>query len=678
MHPLLFPPSDSTERDTWRSRLHQWRAVTRELMGYHSAHYENPAFAWISRTFALGFLMMFDLRFYDSTTGQYLIDALLDEAESDFGGFDAVLLWHAYPKIGFDSRNQFDFYRDIVGGLAGLKALVEQCHARGVRVYLDYNPWDHGTRREGQSDGDALAELVVASDADAIFLDTLAQAADGLREKLDAARPGVVLESEHLLPVEQLETHHASWAQGIPPGLGILRNKWFERRHMQHRIKRWQFDHTEELHLAWLNGTGVAVWENVFGTDRRWSPRDRSILRAMLPIQRRYAHLLSGEGWQPFVPTAHESLCASLWEGDGIRLWTLCNQTNEPCTGKLLTVENAGNEPIYDLIQGIQIEPTASGDVSGMIAARGVGAMVTGQPERLGADFQAFLNAQHTLNDRADFDAVSPIQVEVLTPAPRTRPYSRENQPDGMVFVPGRTFDIRVEFQVRECGFYGYGVGDQPALDLRYRNLHRRESFTRPVQVNDFAIDLTPVTNKQYATFLQASGYRPRHADHFLNHWPDGQPPSHLEDHPVVYVDLEDARAYAQWANKRLPTEEEWQHAAQGFEERVYPWGDTYLPENCNHGSGSTTTPVTHYPQGRSPFGCFDFCGNVWEMTESERSDGRTRFMILKGGSFYHALGSEWYTDGGPQPNAFSAKVLLSWPGLDRCATIGFRCVVDV
>ncbi len=71
-------------------------------------------------------------------------------------------------------------------------------------------------------------------------------------------------------------------------------------------------------------------------------------------------------------------------------------------------------------------------------------------------------------------------------------------------------------------------------------------------------------------------------------------------------------------------------------------------------------------------------CGNTWEWTESQRSDGRTRFAILKGGSYYQAEGSHWYADGGPRPSNFAAKFLLMWPGLDRCATIGFRCVVDV
>lgn len=71
------------------------------------------------------------------------------------------------------------------------------------------------------------------------------------------------------------------------------------------------------------------------------------------------------------------------------------------------------------------------------------------------------------------------------------------------------------------------------------------------------------------------------------------------------------------------------------------------------------------YEAGVAPV---DLCGNVWEWTESERGDGRTRFVILKGGSYYQAKDSEWYADGGAQANDFAAKFLLMYPGLDRCA----------
>ena len=100
-------------------------------------------------------------------------ESFLNRARREFGGFDSIVLWHAYPRIGFDSRNQFDFYRDTPGGLKGLRALVKQLHREGLKVYIDYNPWDTGTRREGKNDLDALAELVGGLDADGIFLDTM-------------------------------------------------------------------------------------------------------------------------------------------------------------------------------------------------------------------------------------------------------------------------------------------------------------------------------------------------------------------------------------------------------------------------------------------------------------------------------------------------------------------------
>jgi formylglycine-generating enzyme required for sulfatase activity len=191
-------------------------------------------------------------------------------------------------------------------------------------------------------------------------------------------------------------------------------------------------------------------------------------------------------------------------------------------------------------------------------------------------------------------------------------------------------------------------------------------------------MDETLVTNAQFDRFLLASGYRPRHGKNFLKHWRGRQLLPGQEDHPVVYVDLEDARAFARWAGKRLPTEEEWQYAAQGTDGRRYPWGDALEQGRCNGGETKTTTAVKAFPRGRSPFGCYDLCGNVWQWTESERCDGRTRFCIIRGGAFYSAKGSGWYVDGGPHPANFATKFLLTWPGLDRCSTIGFRCVADL
>jgi len=665
----------------FRKALEDWRKSAREQLKYDDALYRRPDFVWVSSCYCCCFLMMCDQTFYDSKKGCYTVESFLDDGVKRFGGYDSVVLWHAYPRIGIDQRNQFDFYRDMPGGLDGLKRLAEIFHNRSVKVFIDYNPWDTGTRREGITDIGALISLVKAIDADGIFLDTMSTGAAEFRAKLDAVRTGVVLEGEGALPLERIHDHHMSWAQCFQDSYvpGILRNKWFERRHIQHQIDRWSRDHTAELHSAWMNGSGMMVWENVFGTWVGWNARDRSILRAMLFIQRRYSVLFSGENWLPLVETEMPDVYASLWQGDGIRLWTLVNRSEKLIQGPLLKVPHLAGARYFDLIAGCEVNAVIGGGIatlSGVIQPRGIGAFLSGTDTALGPDFPQFLTGQQKLDNRADFNAEFPALQTHLKPVVATRRYGKKEIPPGMVEIPPEAFNMKVEFRTRECGFYN--SQDDHFKGSGFHPLHQPKIFEREVKLAPYAIDITTVTNVQYADFLKSTGYRPEHPENFLKHWKDNRPPSGLEDHPVVCVDLDDARAYAKWAGKRLPTEEEWQYAAQGPQAFRYPWGSEMKEGLCGAGQTGGTTPVTAFPDGRSPFGCFDMCGNVWQWTESERADGRTRFCIIRGGSYYKAKGSDWYTDGGPVPCSFAVKFLLMWPGLDRCTTIGFRCVIDL
>lgn len=675
--PLIPAPHEPAAWPEFRKRLAAWREEKQRHLNYSDTLYRRPEFAWVTRCFACCFLMLGDETFYDPARSEFRVKEFLDHGRREFGGYDAVVLWHAYPRIGFDERNQFDFYRDTPGGLAGLRKAVRALHDRGVKVCIDYNPWDTGTCRETQSDLEALVEIIRALEADGIFLDTMDQGATGLRTQLDAARPGVVLESEIALPLERVADHHLSWAQwfGDSEAPGVLRNKWFERRHLQHQIKRWDRDHSGELHTAWMNGSGMMIWENVFGTWVGWNARDRSILRAMLPIQRRFAELFAGEKWTPLVPTEQPNVHASEWGGDHLRLWTLVNRAEKSVDGDLLKVSAAG-ERFFDLIAGEEIRPAiknGSVGLRGHIPPRGIGCYAALQTGKLpDANWRAFLASQRALNQRADGDASFPErQANLLQPRATKK---RSQTPAGMVEIPAAKFTMTVEFRVRECGFYA----SSEARGFAGADLNQRKQFTREVNLHRYAMDETPVTNAQYFAFLKASRYQPRHPENFLRHWSSGAPPAGMEEHPVVYLDLTDARAYARWAGKRLPTEEEWQYAAEGPAHHRYPWGDAMRANVCNDGHTGRTTAVKSFPSGRSPFGCYDLCGNVWHWTESERRDGRTRFCILKGGSWFQAHGSAWYADGGPQPCRFAAKFLLMWPGLDRCSTIGFRCVADL
>lgn len=189
------------------------------------------------------------------------------------------------------------------------------------------------------------------------------------------------------------------------------------------------------------------------------------------------------------------------------------------------------------------------------------------------------------------------------------------------------------------------------------------EGPVRPVVLSPFSIDTFPVTNQEFAAFVEATGYR-TDAERFgwsfvfwlqipedrfeelvedtaaATPWwcrvpeacwrePEG-PGSHVGErarHPVVHVSWNDASVYAAWAGKQLPTEAQWEYAARGgLEQKLYPWGDELTPEGlhlCNIWQGkfplentaedgyAGTCPVDAFPP--NGFGLYSATGNVWE-----------------------------------------------------------------
>jgi formylglycine-generating enzyme required for sulfatase activity len=245
--------------------------------------------------------------------------------------------------------------------------------------------------------------------------------------------------------------------------------------------------------------------------------------------------------------------------------------------------------------------------------------------------------------------------------------------PEGMVAIPGGTFNFKV------AGIEIEG-GDWNGVDVQYpwEDSPRRDHIHK-MEIAPFYIDRYPVTNEEFKKFVDATHYHPRDDHNFLRDWKDGTYPTGWANKPVTWVSLEDARAYATWAGKRLPHEWEWQYASEGSDGREYPWGDDWradaVPVTDRGRELRAPDDVNAHPQGKSPFGVEDLVGNVWQWTD-EYVDEHTRAAILRGGSYYKPQGSRWYF-----PQAYKlhqhGKYLLTAPSEDRAGTLGFRCVVD-
>lgn len=195
-------------------------------------------------------------------------------------------------------------------------------------------------------------------------------------------------------------------------------------------------------------------------------------------------------------------------------------------------------------------------------------------------------------------------------------------------------------------------------LEEKFNPVFATEVPAKTIHLDSFYIDRYPVTNYQYQQFIEKTGHRkPMLWDH-----PDWNQPMQ----PVVFVGWADARAYARWAGKSLPTEDQWEKAGRGVDGRLWAWGHEFLPDRCNSREFGLerTSEIGVFDKGVSPYGCYDMCGNVWEICEGEWVD---QLLPMRGGCFL-----------GP---ATFVRVTCRWTPEDTtngAHWLGFRCIKEI
>jgi formylglycine-generating enzyme len=283
-----------------------------------------------------------------------------------------------------------------------------------------------------------------------------------------------------------------------------------------------------------------------------------------------------------------------------------------------------------------------------------------------------------------------PVAVEAglrPTPTPSIQVKEREAKPSQPAADPDRRVHAKtgIEFIRIPAGPFLYGSADSDEI------ASDDEKPQRTIDLPEYWIGRYPVTNAQFARFIQAVGYKTT-AESKGDGWgwtgsewdqikgadwrhPRG-PKSSIDgkdDHPVVQVSWDDAKAFCDWAGLVLPSEEQWEKAARGADGRCWPWGnepptDQYCNFNMNV---KDTTPVGRYlPLGDSPYGCADMAGNVWEWTGSWFDTQQTRRVVRGGSWFFNQYIARAAIRLNPRPNnriaAFSVSGWCAGPHLRR------------
>jgi len=672
------------DHDRWLADIRHWRSERLIRIGYDGSRYDLPELRWTQSSFIQPQMMVQDRYFYDPVAHRYTVDRYLDDLEKRYGGIDAVLIWPTYPNMGIDDRNQHDLIRSMPGGAAGVRAMIADFHRRGVRVFFPMMMWDQGTRDPGKPWPEAIAELMKEVGVDGINGDTQ----DGVPLAFSAAADKVghplAFEPEDGPSDEGLAWNIMTWGQYNFPFVPLVdKYKWLEPRHMVNISDRWNRDKTNDLLFAFFNGVGWESWENIWGIWNGITPRDAEATRRVATLERSIAPFLVSGEWEPLAPMLRYGVFASRWplhDQNDQTVWTIVNRNEYAVEGREIELQTEDGMRYFDLYHGADLQPerNAKGKVvlSFDIEAHGYGALfATKTPPN--AVIQALMSKMQEMTAKplAGYSHEWKVLPQQIVPIAATKPppVSSSASQAGMVKIPGGNFVFKVQ-GIEIEGYDDIGVDVQYPWEDSPRRFHEH-----PMQVKSFWIDTYPVTNAQFKKFLDNTHYHPQDDLNFLRDWKGGSFPAGWDNKPVTWVSLEDARAYAAWAGKRLPHEWEWEYAAQGSDGRIYPWGNEWngsavpVPDKSRAMRGPDSVDAN--PQGKSAFGVMDLVGNVWQWTE-EFTDEHTRAGIVRGGEYYQPQGSIWYFPVTYKLNEHG-KLLLTAPGLDRSGGVGFRCVQD-
>ncbi|WP_052272729.1 formylglycine-generating enzyme family protein [Flavihumibacter solisilvae] len=710
-----------------------------DQQAFNDSLYQRKDLKWIRHTYVLHLVDAWDKFYFDIKDGKYHLQEFLQRGKKLYGGDDIVSIWPTWPTLGLDQRNQFDLFRDLPGGTAAMGKQAALSRNQGTKFFICYNPWDESTRSENHFKG--LSKLIAETSADGVVLDTKGESSRELQDAADVVRDGVIMYSEGMAVPKDMagivsgRVHNALY---YAPMLNL--NKLIKPEFTIYRVAElFKEKIRREFATSFFNGYGTEI--NIMAPGQPdWAIEQYKYLGRTTRILRENTHNFVSRGYTPIVPVIADSIWANKWELGAKTIYTIYSIIPQGFKGKLIEVQPATGFHYVDLWHHTLLEPKqkdnkwfieASTDA---FNASDLGTNNEGEVDciaRLPILLSAKLNGDElAVSSNGDGDEIriwagapsyekEPLKLKPGTHMVRiSEHFDRfegavviQQMKEGILMdeqvvkiVPGTARRVSLVAKTGGTPEVPAGMVRIPAGKFKFKATNGDEFIAYPKQDVDSTFEMPscymdkhPVTNEQFSKFLIATKYKPSDPANFLKHWKNGKIPAGQEKFPVVYISYEDARAYAKWAGKRLPTEIEWQYAAQTPALREWPWEQkqpvtrkleyvtntltvSHLegidPSVSNLGDGKPHA-VGSYPAGANPYGLEDLVGSVWQLTNDVYMSGSHRYIMMKGGSYFKPSSSWWYVQGGARELHYRQFLLRVSQGFERNATVGFRCIKD-
>jgi formylglycine-generating enzyme required for sulfatase activity len=710
-----------------------------DITSFDNNMFERKDLQWVRHAYVSTIIMNWSKEYYNYQDGKFHLNEYIAKGKSLYGGDDFIAIWPTWPTLGLDQRNQFDLFRDLPGGLQKIKSIGNELRSNGTKLFVCYNPWDESTRGENHFEG--ITNLIAGTLADGVVLDTKGESSKELQLAADKVKPGVIMYSEGMAVPKDMSgivsgrVHNALY---YPPMLNL--NKLIKPEFAIFRVAEiFKEPIQREFATAFFNGYGTEL--NIMEPGRpNWVDEAYKYLGKTSRILRENTNSFTASEFRPLIETSTDHIWVNAWIDPEKTIYTIYSLIPEGYKDYLFKVHPKEEYHFVDLwhhrllaTKKVQEDWWIEAETNAF-HKKYLGTNNEGEVDCI-AQMQSLIMA----NRNGDILNIympkkgTEIRVWAGVPSYDKKPlvlkigacklsliknfgtyegdFIIQLMDNGILLdetvVSLNASEARRISSVEKTNFaksIPVGMVIIPAGMFRYKSTHGDDFIPYPKQDEDslfsipsFYMDKFPVTNEEFFQFIHSSGYQPTDTVNYLKHWTKRKVPVGLEKYPVINVSYEDAKAFAKWAGKRLPTELEWQYAAQTSEGNEWPWKQLIPVKRkeevitqtltvtsidgidstlCNIGNG-LLYPVGKYSKGANAFGLNDLTGCVWQLTNDVYQCGNYQYIMMKGGSYFKPSSSWWYVQSGPRELHYRQFLLRVSQGFERNATVGFRCVQD-
>ncbi len=317
--------------------------------------YDREELKWYRKTILQHFTYMFGKEAFDYNTNKFKLDSLLEDGE-EFGGYDSILLWHQYPRLGVDERTQWEFFDDFPGGRAEIKRISELANKRGVKVFLPFKPWDIDNNASESETTERFANLIKDTGVNGMFFDTMTSVPETFRKAADEIDKSFAFCTEGKpRTVENLQQITGSWDQFWNKDCTLEINiaRYILPENAAPMISRWHLGESRDnfIKRAIWNGSGLVIWQDVFGAWLPFSDEQKAIIKKWKEIISKNTDIYFGKDAIPLIKTCQKDIYCNYFSDGKNAIYSIYNK-GENINSSLVNLIEAKDYEISELFYG--------------------------------------------------------------------------------------------------------------------------------------------------------------------------------------------------------------------------------------------------------------------------------------------------------------------------------------